>query len=376
MRTSLLPSKMSLKYLILLFILIKSHPFSYGQDTIRILAIGNSFSLDAVTVHLSALSRAQNTPLILGHLHIASGTLETHWENAYKDRPDYEYIKTNKVGIFSLPEKATISHALADDKWDYITFQQYSGFSGMVNTFFPYLNNLIAYVRERSVKPNPKLAFHQTWAYDQSSTHPGFVYYDNNQKQMYKAIVEASAQGAEMADIPTVIPAGTAIQYARSILGDAFCKDGYHLNSLGQYIAACTWLEIITGKSPIGNQYTSNFAQEQVDLAQSAAHYAATTHNDQALRDLINPVNKPEELSNISYMQLGEGYFYLEWEAREQAHVQVNLYSVEGRAEIIFDQTVEAGKTGINFQIKNKGISCIQIKIGAAPEEIIKLASY
>ena len=52
-------------------------------------------------------------------------------------------------------------------------------------------------------------------------------------------------------DIDFVIPAGTAIQNARtSLLGDTLTRDGYHLSyDVGRYIAGITWVEALTGKA-------------------------------------------------------------------------------------------------------------------------------
>ena len=83
------------------------------------------------------------------------------------------------------------------------------------------------------------------------------------------------------------IPSGTAIQNARTTLlattktGDQtvnrqLTRDGYHLNlTLGRYIAACTWLEVLTGKSAVGMKTRpKGVGQGQAAIAQRAAHAA------------------------------------------------------------------------------------------------------
>ena len=55
-----------------------------------------------------------------------------------------------------------------------------------------------------------------------------------------------------------------------------FTRDGYHLDYvLGRYIAACTWLEALTGISPVGLSYRPDgLTAGQAALAQKAAHAA------------------------------------------------------------------------------------------------------
>lgn len=72
---------------------------------------------------------------------------------------------------------------------------------------------------------------HKVWTYVQHSSHSDFANYGNDQLTMYHAIVDAVERVKELADIKIVVPAGTAIQNGRtSIIGDAFDRDGYHLD--------------------------------------------------------------------------------------------------------------------------------------------------
>lgn len=46
----------------------------------------------------------------------------------------------------------SIEAALLEEDWDYVTMQQASPNSGQYDTFFPYLSNLSAYIKERRPK--------------------------------------------------------------------------------------------------------------------------------------------------------------------------------------------------------------------------------
>ncbi|RZK64037.1 MAG: DUF4886 domain-containing protein, partial [Pedobacter sp.] len=124
--------------------------------------------------------------------------------------------------------------------------------------------------------PDVKYVYHQTWAYAQGSTYAPFENYGKNQLTMYNAIANVSQRVKDIVAIDMLVPAGTAIQNARtSALGDAFnVSDGYHLNNIGKYIAAATWFETIFGQSVVGNSYKGGFSDFEVLVAQNAAHLA------------------------------------------------------------------------------------------------------
>jgi len=164
-----------------------------------------------------------------------------------------------------------------------ITFQQASPLSGKVETFFPYLTNLMAFAKSHAKNPKVKFALHQTWAYASNSTHAGFSNYNNNQDTMYHAIVNAINQASVKSGIKIIIPSGTAIQNGRSsFIGDHFNRDGYHLSlDLGRYTAACVWFEKLLKKSVVGNSfYPPSLTKSQVKVAQHAAHYAVKHPNE------------------------------------------------------------------------------------------------
>lgn len=249
---------------------------SYSKEQVRILAIGNSFSQDAVEQYLYELFDAAGMDAVIGNMYIGGCRLDTHWANAQSDAEAYEYRKVVN-GKKTESKNVSLSAAIEDEVWDIITFQQASGSSGVYSTYTPYLQNLIDWASEKS---EADLWFHQTWAYASGSNHAEFPKYNSDQLTMYNAIME-SVENA-MKDHPRlkgVIPSGTAIQNARtSFLGDSFNRDGYHLETTyGRYTAACTWFEALTGESVVGNSYAPASVDIQMkNIAQNAAHAAVT----------------------------------------------------------------------------------------------------
>lgn len=247
--------------------------------TIKILAIGNSFSEDAIEQYLHELADADGIETIIGNLFIGGCSLERHMQCVNGNLPDYRYRKIGVDGVTKETPKCDIASAIADEEWDYVSVQQASHFSGDYTTYQPYLSQLVAYVKAHT-KKDVKIVFHQTWAYAKNSDHGGFKRYGNSQKQMYDAINGALKQVIKDIHPDVIVPSGTAIQNARtSSIGDNMNRDGYHLNLLyGRYTAACTWFQAIFKRSVVGNSYTpEGVTAEQKTIAQKAAS-AAVKH--------------------------------------------------------------------------------------------------
>jgi len=68
------------------------------QKTVRILAIGNSFSQDAVEQYLHELAEAEGISTIIGNMFIGGCSLERHVKNARDNAPAYAYRKIGTDG--------------------------------------------------------------------------------------------------------------------------------------------------------------------------------------------------------------------------------------------------------------------------------------
>lgn len=247
-----------------------------GQEVIKILAIGNSFSQDAAESYVDDLAKADGVQLIIANMYIGGCRLETHWINAERDSAAYSYRKIVN-GDTTIVAKQKLSTAILDENWDYITFQQASPYSGLIDSYFPYLTNLLSYTKQHATNPDVQFAFHQTWAYAANSKQSAFKNYNNDQLQMYQAIVKTVGAAVKKAGINIVIPSGTAIQNVRtSFVGDSLCRDGYHLSlGLGRFTAACTWYETLLKRKVTKNSFVPyGVTPEEAKVAKNAAHYA------------------------------------------------------------------------------------------------------
>ena len=244
---------------------------------IRILAVGNSFSEDAVEQYLYELARESDYELVIGNAYRGGQGFESHWKDVSTFANTFEYRKIVGGEKTNRP-KSSLRSIIEDEPWDYITFQQVSQDSGRPETYEPFLTYLINYVKLYAVNKDVKLGFHMTWAYAKDSTHGGFANYGKDQLTMYESIV-AATKGAlkRHPELSFLIPSGTAIQNARtSRLGDTLNRDGFHLDyNIGRYTAACTWYEAILGKNAMRNDYyPPSVSPEDAAIARKAAHRA------------------------------------------------------------------------------------------------------
>lgn len=268
-----------MKRLVFLVVFLLPSVCSFGirPDTVKVLAIGNSFSADAVEEHLWPLAHAAGRPVIIGNMYIPGCSLERHCENMFGNKPAYSYRKISADGVMTKTPDFTLEMALADEEWDYVSFQQASPLSGLPDSYRPYLAELVEFVKER-VSEDTVMMLHQTWAYDWDSSRAGFANYGRDQRVMYASIVSAVNEMAAETGITLVIPCGTAVQNARTSdeLRSTMTRDGYHLHKpVGRYVAGCTWLESVLGVNPVRSQYCpEGMTVRQCRLAQKAAHKA------------------------------------------------------------------------------------------------------
>ena len=240
---------------------------------VKILAIGNSFSHDALKYfHRIAKSAGIETKTV--NLFIGGCPLIRHWENIEKDEAAYDYELNGAEGS----KKISIKDALLEEKWDYITLQQASNDSGVEETYYPYLTKVSEYAKQ--LCPGAKQLIHETWSYEIDSDHGAFPVYDCDQLKMYHALKACYQKAADTLHTQ-IIPCGDVIQHLRTLKpfdyqngGLSLCRDGYHLSeTYGRYAAAATWYECILNADIRQNTFLPDDADEQlIQLIREEVH--------------------------------------------------------------------------------------------------------
>lgn len=221
------------------------------NQTFKVLSIGNSFSEDAQRF-LWSIAQSYGIPaenIVVANMYIGGSELAQHVNNITTDAASYQYQLYEDATIETI-NNVKLSAAIRAERWDVVTFQQASHYSGLPAQYANHIETLTKFVEDNATNPNVQIMWHMTWAYQQTSTHSGFANYNQDQMTMYNAILNAVTQKVTpISQVINIIPAGTAIQNARtSYLGDLFTRDGYHLSDpLGRYIAGLSYFKTITG---------------------------------------------------------------------------------------------------------------------------------
>ena len=260
-------------------------PLTNGK-TLKLLAVGNSFSMDTTEYLYDILKAEGYTDVIIGRLHIPSCTVDRHLNCATFNLKDYQYHE-NADGKWVSYAAYSLYDALMKEDWDIITFQQASGDSGKAETY-DSLPQLMDYVQQNMTNPDAKFVWHMTWAYQADSDHSAFVKYASKQDIMYQEIVKAVQEKiVSNEEIVAIIPAGTAVQNAStSFLGDTLTRDGYHLNDIGRVIASYAWYAMLNGTT-----------LEQVNLEKAGGFSIYPELKDVIVDSVNNALAKPFEVT-------------------------------------------------------------------------------
>ena len=245
-------------------------------DSIKLLAIGNSFSVDALEYLYKLLEDAGIEDILIVNLYKGGCSIDTHYNSAIAGSEIYTlYISDSDSGkMVSQSGIYNLEYAMTLEDWDIITMQQASSQSYQ-SAKYENVENLVNYVK--GYQPEAKLYWHMTWAYDTYHLEDTDNKFENS-LEMYEGIVGAVSENILTSDsFSLVIPVGTAIQNLRtSHLGDSQTRDGYHLNKgVGRYTAALTWLKFM---------YDIDLA----DITYTPSSYPEIAENLDVIKEAVN----------------------------------------------------------------------------------------
>lgn len=275
----------------------KNSPLPLWKDTLKVLAIGNSYTED-LTAYLSALIGSSGANIPLSKLCVytltqSSSSLQT-WVNNYESGTT-KTISRAAGSITMGTTSGTVAQLLAQD-WDVVIMQQLSTYANRYNTFNPYLTKMIGYIRENCTNQQVAIAWQSVWSYKEGHTAGGVTYGDSEER--WAEICAATKQMMHKDGIDIIIPTGTAIQNARAyqVLNPTFnagntgevTRDGTHLEfGVGRYIAACTFFQTLIapmfGVSVLGNSAVHAITQSEQTSAQNVYKGVSVDNDNKAL---------------------------------------------------------------------------------------------
>ena len=288
---------------------------SLPAKDLRVLMIGNSFSICVGSNLPQMVKSVPGCKLTLTSAYIGGCSLETHI-NKVKEAEANPKSESYKINVWfsdknPLPTKrGNVLNLLKTQKYDIVTIQQSSPNSIDYKTYQPFADQLIAVIKK--YQPQAEIIVHQTWSYRADSTLLEQRKMTND--EMYQKVSAAYAQLAKDYGL-RVIPVGDAVQLTRKYstlkfqmydrkslanyvwpdmppqAGDVVGRlywakrkgklrllpDATHLNTRGEYLQAAVWFAFLYNKntseikyipSNIGDDdaaFMLKYAQEAVD---------------------------------------------------------------------------------------------------------------
>lgn len=290
--------------------------FCCNAKELKVLMVGNSFSL-SVLVYLPSIVEAdpQNS-LLIGQCMIGGCTMERHcreYKKSEKD-PKYRPYSTNLKFPDRKNRKASLQELLNAQKWDIITVQQGSAQSWIPESF-KFADELIGYIRKHN--PQAEIVVHQTWAYRLDDPRITTVKkgWKIGQQGMYDRLTENYTNLAKKYNA-RIIPTGYAVQLTREkspikfklydpkklkelkppalpdqkgdVVGNLYWKkdpktgemkirkDTIHLNQDGNYLQACVWYMFLFDKKASDIKFVPKDFKGKAEFLAKCAEEAVT----------------------------------------------------------------------------------------------------
>ena len=257
-------------------------------EVLKVLMIGNSFS-EQMVPSMPPIAKNLGLKVDVCSMFIGGCTLERHWKNicAPTSTP-YKVTRAATDGVKRKAFKGNIPAVLTSEKWDIVTIQQGSHLSWKAQSYHPWGDNLVKYVREKA--PQAKIVVHETWSY--TPWDGRFAQWKIDQNEMYSKLHDAYGAFAKQHGLE-VIPFGTAVRdwrrrlpvrYAENSFGgdvvgggkqderDHFKRDAsgkwvpncdvFHLGRKGEYFQALVWAKTLFGVDLKDLKYKPSFVSD------------------------------------------------------------------------------------------------------------------
>ena len=221
----------------------------------NVLSIGNSFSQDAHR-YLYKIARADKVTMKTINLYKGGCPLSRHYRNILSDSKDY-LIEVN--GEYS-DVPISIKDVILSQNWDVVTIQQVSHESPDYETYQPYLDKVVEYIR--LCAPKAKVVIHQTWAYEENSEKLNNIMGYKSHSDMFRDLEEAYKKAAEAVDADFIIASGELFEKMLASGIEKIHRDTFHASlGLGRCALGLLWYAVLTGNDVTDNTF-SDFDEE------------------------------------------------------------------------------------------------------------------
>ena len=206
-----------------------------GRQELNVMTMGNSFSADAyMYVPYVLYNVAPNVRTRFFIYSYSGSTLQKRWELISNDdifafffyyRGSWNYTS---VWYAAQMNTTRVSAHMDDYPWNMLLLQQASGQAGDYSTMTPYIKKIVHWVKHRASR-HIDVGFLLTPAYPEGSAYFPLDSTGKriNSNEMYRRQATAAQQLMVGEDVQFVIPAGTAIQNARTTALDTLGRFGH-----------------------------------------------------------------------------------------------------------------------------------------------------
>lgn len=218
-----------------------NQPLPKDVNTLRVLAIGNSYTIDGTAYLPHILTYLQIDPEKYGVYAIVAGSASLEYWDGVMQRNEPVELKRRAGNLQMDVMSGTIRELLAQP-WDIVVFQQVSYLSMTYSSFNPYLHHLMNAVKQYCTNENVTLAWHMTHSYASIFPRSNGV----SSVARWQSIASCVRSMMRYDGIDVIIPMGTAIENARLTslcTPSELTRDGTHLSyGTARYVATCTWV--------------------------------------------------------------------------------------------------------------------------------------
>ena len=272
-----------------------------SMETLKILAIGNSFALDGLK-YLPELIEASDINADKVEIYLVnhgSASLQLYSELAQCDTLPASLYFEKIFGNSEIWPAESLADILSYD-WDIITIQQESKSAYDYTSYQPYLDQLTSFIKATCPNKGVVLGWNLVWGvWPLNADDPGTSRWQNNAETCRQMLSDTQY-------FSILVPSGTAVQNARALGidndGHFLTRDNWHMSyGAGRYVAACAWWEAIiapwSGVSVVGNQGIHTITS--YELSSSANPCMPVTSDNNIILQLCaaKAIEKPFELS-------------------------------------------------------------------------------
>ncbi len=292
---------------------LKDAAANYEADTLKIIVLGNSHSVDAFRFLYDVFKdQMPEQNLVLGVMYYSGCSIKQHVNFAKNKSPVYDY-RLNVDGTWVNNKESTLQDGLMDQQWDMVVMQ--AGTADADSTYNKSGRDELAKIVDECVPTPYELVWHMTWPAPNDETFyaEGFdpqpsAGWEDRYVRLYDFDYVKYLSGMLNSVKTHILPdpmydahvgIGSAIAYAHLTLGIPqleLYRDYTHLSDFGRLIAAYSWYTQLTGNTitqvgidliPAANRATFRqqalgdmpVTQEMKDAIIASAHFAMDTDN-------------------------------------------------------------------------------------------------